>query len=98
MPRRGQARGALELPHQLPAIQGVQEIDIPRLAIEHRQGKFPRLHENTGRFLIGIAAIFQFQLRCHGNASFSLSHFTSPLSITTRPFSSSRGVMPVPWP
>ena len=58
----GQARGAFQLTHQLPAVEGVQKVDIARPAAEHLDGQLAVLHEDARGLLVGIAAIFQFQL------------------------------------
>ena len=57
----GQAGGLLQLLHQLPGVEGVQEVDIPRLAVEHLDGQLALLHEDAGGLLVGVAAVFQFQ-------------------------------------
>ena len=38
----GQAGGLLQLLHQLPGVEGVQEVDVPRLAVEHLDGQLAR--------------------------------------------------------
>ena len=58
----GQARGAPELTHQLPAVEGVQEVDIARPAAEHPNGQLAVFHEDARGLLVGVAAVFQFQL------------------------------------
>ena len=56
----GQACGLLQLLHQLPGVEGVQEINIPGLAVEDLQGQVPAvLHKDAGGLLVGVAAVFQ---------------------------------------
>ena len=64
--RGRQAGGLLELLHQLPGIQGVQEVNVPRLAVEDLQGQVTSaLEEDAGRLLVGVTTVFQFQF-VHG--------------------------------
>ena len=58
----GQARGLPQLPHQLPGVEGVQEVDVPRAAVQHPEGQIsaPRPGEVRG-LLVGVAAVFQFE-------------------------------------
>ena len=52
----------LELADQLPGIQGIEEVDVARLAGEHGHGQVGAiLHEDAGRLLVGVAAILEFQ-------------------------------------
>ena len=62
--------GLLQLPGQLPGVQGVQKVDIAGLAVQDGEGQVPAvLHEDAGGLLVGVAAVFQFQL-VHGPRSF----------------------------
>jgi len=67
----GQARGLFELPHQLPGIEGVHEIDIAGPPVQNLHGQLaPVVDKNAGRFLIGVAAVFEFK-PIHAPSSFS---------------------------
>ncbi len=58
----GQAGGGLELPDQLPGVQGVQKVDVAGLAVEHGDGQIAAVpHEDAGGLLVGVAAVFEFQ-------------------------------------
>ena len=65
----GQAGGLFQGLYQLPGVQRVHEVDVPRLAVEHLQGQLTLLHKDAGGLLVGVAAVFQFQLG-HGRSSF----------------------------
>ena len=57
----GEARGLLQLLHQLPGVQGVQEVDVAGLAVEDLQGQVAAVpHKDPGGLLVGVAAVFQF--------------------------------------
>ena len=72
-----QAGGLLELLDQLPAVEGVQEIDVARFAVEHLDWQLASvLHKDAGRLLIGVAAIFQRKLICHKRSVLSHSMVT----------------------
>ena len=58
----GQAGGLFQGADQLPGVQRVHEVDVPRLAVEHLQGQLAVFHEDAGGLLVGVAAVFQFQL------------------------------------
>ena len=52
--------------HQLPAVQRVKEVDVARPSTEYFNRKFALFHIYTGRFLIGIAPVFELQFfLCH---------------------------------
>ena len=70
----GQAGGLLQLLHQLPAVEGIQQIDIPGFAVKHLDGQLALLHVYPGGFLVGIAAILQSKF-----LHFSSSHTASYL-------------------
>ena len=57
----GQAGGLLQGLDQLPGVERVHKIDVPRLAVEDGEGQLTAFHKNAGGLLVGIAAIFQFQ-------------------------------------
>ena len=60
--RSGQTGGRFQLSHQLPAVQGVQEVDETRASVQHLHGQLAAVaHEDAGRFLIGIATVFEFE-------------------------------------
>jgi len=65
----GQAGGLFQGLYQLPGVQGVHEVDVPRLAVEYLQGQLAPLHKDAGGLLVGVAAVFQFQFS-HGRSSF----------------------------
>ena len=56
----GREAGSLfQLLDQLPAVEGVQEIDVARFAVEHLDRQLASvLHKDAGRLLIRVAAIF----------------------------------------
>ena len=48
-----------QIAHQLPAVKCIQEVDVSRSSGKNFDGKLASiLHVNSGRFLVGIAAIF----------------------------------------
>ena len=56
----------LQLLDQLPAVEGIQEVDVSRFAVEYLQRQFTAVfHKNAGWFLIWVASIFQRKLVCH---------------------------------
>ena len=57
----GREAGSLfQLLDQLPAIEGIQKIDIAGFSVQNLNGKLPVvLHENFGGLLVGVAAVFQ---------------------------------------
>ncbi len=64
---RRQTRGLLQLFHQLPGIESVQEVDIAGLAVQHLNGQVAAvLHENARRLLIRVATVLEFQF-VHGS-------------------------------
>ena len=44
---RGKTGGLLQFFHQLPTIEGVEEIDVARTAVEHFDGQLTVFHEDT---------------------------------------------------
>ena len=53
------AGGFLQLLHQLPGVQGIQEVDVAGTAVENGQGQIAAVcHVDPGRLLIGVAAVF----------------------------------------
>ena len=53
------SRGFLQFSHQLPAVQCVQEVDVPWSSAQHGEGQFAFLHKDARGFLIGIATILE---------------------------------------
>ena len=61
--RGGLARRLLQLAHELPGVEGVEQVDVAGLAVENRKGKGCAVfHENARGLLVGVAAVFEFQL------------------------------------
>lgn len=56
---RRNAGGGFQLADKLPAVQGVEEVDVARSAVQHFDGEFPLFHVDARRLLIGIAAVLQ---------------------------------------
>ena len=56
---RGEARGCLQLADQLPAVQGVEEVNVAGPAVQYFDGELPLVHVDARRLLIGIAAVLQ---------------------------------------
>ena len=57
--RRHSERG-FELAHKLPGVEGVQKVDETGTAGQHVDGQVAALlHEDAGRLLVGIAAVFE---------------------------------------
>ena len=71
--RRRQPRRFLELPYELPAVHRVEQVDIPRLAIQNLEWQLARLHRHLRRLLVRVAAILQFEF-LHFAFSFAKSH------------------------
>ena len=57
----GQTRSLLQFLDKLPAVQGIEEIDVAGTAIQYFEGQFSLFHVNAGRFLVGVATILQLQ-------------------------------------
>ena len=58
----GKSQSSLELLNQLPAVEGIQEVDISGSAVENLNGQFLSIfHIDFGRLLIRITAVFQFK-------------------------------------
>ena len=55
----GQSGGSLELLDQLPAVQGIEEVDVAGAAVDDRDGQFPLLHIDAGRLLVRIASVLE---------------------------------------
>ena len=55
-----QASGLFQLLNQLPAVEGIQKVNIARTAIEHLNGQLSAIsHVNSCLCLVGITTIFQ---------------------------------------
>ena len=53
------AGGFFQFLHQLPGVQGVQEIDVAGTAVENGDGQIRAIgHVNAGRLLVGVTAVF----------------------------------------
>ena len=62
----GQTRSGFKLLDQLPAVQGVEEIDITGTASQHFDRKITFLHVNARRLLVGVTSVFELQFfLCH---------------------------------
>ena len=68
---RGQTGKGPKLGNQLPGVERVHEIDVSRTSVQDRQGQGARFHIDPGRFLMGIAAVFQLDF-LHGAAAFHM--------------------------
>ena len=60
-----QSGGGLQLPDQLPAVEGVEQVDITRAAISDGNRQLALLHKDARRLLVRVAAVFQFQFGSH---------------------------------
>ena len=60
--RGGHRKRLTQLPDELPAVQGVQKIDVARAAVQHLERELPLLHEEPRRDLVGVAAVLELQL------------------------------------
>ena len=61
--RGGQARGLLKLAHELEGVEGIEQIDVARLAVQHGERQVAAVfHKDARRLLVGVAAIFEFEL------------------------------------
>ncbi len=58
---RGNHAGILfELFHQLPAVEGIQKVDIAGLAVQYVNRQIAAVrHKDPGRLLVGVAAVFK---------------------------------------
>ena len=54
-----QASGLLQLAHQLPAVECVQEVDVAGTAVENLDGEFAFLHIDARRLLVGVATVLE---------------------------------------
>ena len=69
----GHSGGFLQLLHQLPGVQGIQEVDVAGAAVQNGDGQITAVvHVDGCRLLIGVAAVFQFKI-LHNGGSPSLS-------------------------
>ena len=60
--RRGLAGRFFELFDELIAVEGIKQVDVAGTAVEYGDGKFlPVFHIDAGRFLIGIASVFELK-------------------------------------
>ena len=58
----GKARGGLQLAHELPGVEGVEEVDVAGLAVENGKGQVGAvLHVNAGGLLVGVAAVLELE-------------------------------------
>ena len=56
----GKSRSLAQLPHQLPRVQGIEQVDIARTAIHHFNGQLTTVgHKDARRLLIRIASVLQ---------------------------------------
>ena len=61
--RGGQARGLLKLAHELEGVEGIEQIDVAWLAVQHGERQVAAVfHKDARRLLVGVAAIFEFEL------------------------------------
>ena len=75
----GQAQGGLQFLYQLPAVEGVQEVDIARASAEDPDGQVASVvHVDFRGLLVGVAAVLQFKF---------LHRFFPHLFLFTRRFS-----------
>ncbi len=59
--RRDLAGCFLKFAYQLPAVEGVQKVDVSGSSAEDLERKVRAVfHKNAGRLLIGVAAVFEF--------------------------------------
>ena len=64
--RAGQTGRLLELFHELPGVEGVEEVDVAGAAAEDLDGEIGAVvHVDLRGLLIGVAAVFQFKF-LHG--------------------------------
>ena len=61
----GQPGGLPQFLHQLPAVQGVQQVDVAGLAVQYGERQLALGHEHPRRLLVRIAAIFEFHRISH---------------------------------
>ena len=61
----GHTGGFLQFFHQLPSVQGIQEVDVSRSSVQHGDGQFPLLHVDAGRLLVGVTAVLKFKFFRH---------------------------------
>ena len=58
--RCGQAAGRLQLLDQLDGVEGIQKIDVARLAVQNSNGQVRAIfHINAAGLLVGVAAVLQ---------------------------------------
>ena len=61
--RGGQARGLLKLAHELEGVEGIEQIDVAWLAVQHGERQVAAVfHKDARRLLVGVAAVFEFEL------------------------------------
>ena len=58
----GLTQRLLQIAHELPGVEGIQEVDVPRAAIQnlYRQVGTVR-HVDAGGLLVGVRAVFQLK-------------------------------------
>ena len=62
--RGGQMQRRFQLPHQLPCVECVEKVDVPRASVEYLHGQRAAvLHEDAGRLLVGVAAVLKRKFR-----------------------------------
>ena len=55
----GEPGGFFQFPHQLPAVEGIEKIDIAGLSGKYLDRKVGSVfHIDAGRFLVGVASVF----------------------------------------
>ncbi len=58
--RRAKSRSLFKLLNKLPAVESVQQVDVAGLSVQHLDRQVCTiLHKNSGRLLVGVAAVFQ---------------------------------------
>jgi hypothetical protein len=55
----GQAGGSLQLFDKLPAVEGIEEVDVTGTAVDDFHGKVAVLHVDTCGFLVGITTVLK---------------------------------------
>ena len=75
----GEARGSLQLTHKLPAVQGIQEVDVAGAAVQNGHGKLGPLHEDPGRLLVRVASVLELDLAGHVVSSCRFMSMVAPV-------------------
>ena len=71
--RCGEPRHLLQLAHELPAVQCVEQIDVARPSVQHGKGQ-PAIGKDACGHLVRIAAVFEGEF-VHVSAPFSLAAY-----------------------